>query len=118
MGCDYYINKYLRIKFQNIDTWYIQVEEQKGYFNFYLDNDDYEYDEKYSEYVEETLTPILNPIIVYAQNQFVNSKLQNKYKTCIEEELNMYNTEIKNENKIEWKDIIDITKIEKRHERL
>ena len=115
MGCEYYINKYLKMNFQSIETWYVQIEKNNGYFYFDLDEDDYEYDEKYKEYVKEILTPRMIPIIIYAQNQFVNSKLENKYKVLLEEELNMHNKS--NENKIDWKDIIDITKIEKRSER-
>lgn len=117
MGCDYYIYKYLKIKFSSIYILplYIELEKERGYFNFHLDEDDDEYDKKYKKYVQETLTPNMLPIIIYEKNQFVNSKLENKYKLFIQEELNNYNRRY--ENKIEWNDILDIVKIEIREER-
>jgi len=115
MGCDYYICKYLKIKFQSISPLFIQLEKDIGYFNFCVDEDDPDYDEKYEKYIKEILTPNMKPIIIYEKNQFVNSKLENKYKLFIYEELNMYNKN--HENKIEWKDILDIIKIETRYER-
>lgn len=67
MGCDYYIYKYLKIKFSSIYILplYIELERDIGYFNFYLDEDDDDYDKKYKKYVKETLTPNILPIIIY-----------------------------------------------------
>jgi len=115
MGCDYYICKYLKIKFQNNLPSYILLEKDIGYFNFNEDEDDTDYDKKYTKYVKDILTPNMKPIIVYEKNQFVNSKLEKKYKILIEEELNNYNRS--HDNKIEWNDILDIKKIEIREER-
>jgi hypothetical protein len=117
MGCDYYIYKYLKIKFQNNLPLYIQLEKDIGYFNFNEDDDDDddEYDKNYTKYVKDILTPNMKPIIIYEKNQFVNSKLEKKYKILIEEELKSYNKS--HENKIEWNDILDIKKIEIREER-
>lgn len=110
---DYFISKYLKIKFQSISPIFFQLEKVRRYFNFYLDEDDPNYEEKYKKYVKETLIPDMKPIIIYEKNQFVNNILENKYKFFIQEELNKRNYD----NKIEWKDILDITKIESRYER-
>ena len=115
MGCDYYICKYLKINFQSILSLLIELERDRGYFNFDLDEDDIDYDKKYEKYVKEQLRSNMKPIVIYDKNEFINSKLENKYKFLIEEELNMYNRS--HENKIEWKDILDIVKIETRYER-
>jgi hypothetical protein len=80
MGCDYYICKHLKINFQNSDSLKIQLEEDKGYFNFYFDEDEPDYDLKYNNYVKEILTSNMKPIIIYEENQFVNSKLQIIYR--------------------------------------
>ena len=74
-----------------------------------------EYNIKYKKYVNEILTPKMKPIIIYENNQFINIKLENKYTFIIQEELNIYNRS--HDNKIEWKDILDIKKIETRYER-
>lgn len=110
---DYFISKNLKIKFKSILPMFIQLEKVRGYFNFYLEEDDPDYDEKYKKYVKERLIPDMKPIIIYEKNQFVNSNLENKYKLFIQEELNKRNRD----NKIEWTDILDITKIETRYER-
>jgi len=115
MGCDYYICKYLKINFQSILPRFIQLERDQGYFNFDLDEDDADYDEKYEKYIEKILTPNMKPIIIYEKNQFIDTKLENKYKLFIDKELNMYNKN--HDNKIEWKDILNIKKIESRFER-
>jgi chromosomal replication initiation ATPase DnaA len=94
---------------------FIQLEEDSGYFNFDLDEDDPDYDEKYEKYVEQILTPSMKPIIIYEKNQFVNNKLENKYRFRIQEELDKYN--VNHKSNIEWKDILDVKKIESRYER-
>ena len=109
MGCDYYINTYLKINFQSISPFHIQLEQQNGYFD--LDEDD----PNYAKYITESLTPHMKPIIIYEKNQFVNSILENKYKLLIHNELDIYNKF--HENIIELKDILDITKMETRFER-
>ena len=78
MGCDYYIYKYLKINFQSILSLFIELEKDRGYFDFYLDEDDIDYEEKYTNYVNELLTPNMQPIIIYEKNKFINSKLENK----------------------------------------
>ena len=118
MGCDYYIYKYLKINFHNLNFFplLIQIECEDGYYYpYYLDEDDPNYENEYTNYIEKQLSFTMKPIIIYEQNQFLNSKLEGKYKKRIDDELNRYN-EI-HEDKIEWKDIIDIKKIETREER-
>jgi predicted NUDIX family phosphoesterase len=116
MGCDYYIYKYLIIKLNNNNfPLFIELEKDRGYFNFELDEDDPDYDKKYKKYIKKILTPNMEPILIYEKNQFVNSKLENKYKFCIQEELNRFNKS--HEEKIDWANILDINKIETREER-
>jgi hypothetical protein len=115
MGCDYYICKYLEIKFQYMDYIMVQLERDYGYYNFSLDEDDPDYDIKYKEYVEETLEPSMKPIIIYEDNEFKSKKLENKYKALIEEEFESYNKN--REVKKEWKDIREIVKRVSRYER-
>jgi chromosomal replication initiation ATPase DnaA len=111
MGCDYYICKKLQINFQNSLSLEIQLEREKGYFNFDEDEDDPDDEVKYNNYVKKLLNSNMKPIIIYEKNQFVNSKLENKYKLLIHEKLILYN------NELEWKDILNIKKIEIKYER-
>lgn len=116
MGCDYYISKYLLIKFADkTNSLEIELERDQGYFDFSLDEDDPTHDEKYEEYVKQTLSNTFTPIIIFQDNCFMNNKLENKYKLLIEEELEQYNKG--RENKFEWKDIFKIVKKESRYER-
>ena len=115
MGCDYYICKYLEIKFLYMDFTTIDLEVDPGYFHFSEDVDDPDYDSKYKEYIIETLEPRMKPIIIYENNKFTTQKLQDKYKPLIEEELETYNKN--REIKKEWKDIREIVKKEMRYER-
>jgi len=116
MGCDYYIYKYLKIKFNNNNfPLFIQLEKDLGFFDFDLDEDDPDYDKKYKKYIKQMLTPNMKPIIIYEKNQFANSKLENKYKFFIQEELNRFNNS--HEEKIDWSNILDVNKIETREER-
>lgn len=115
MGCDYYICKCLEIKFHSLFSLTIDLERDNGYFNFYLDEDDPNYNTEYEEYVKKTLENCMNPIIIYENNQFNTKKLEEKYKFLIDEELKSYNKG--HEHKKEWKDIIEIVKIEYRYER-
>lgn len=117
MGCDYYIYKILEISFHyGICDLHIDLERDYGYYYFSLDEDDPNYDEKYKEYVEETLQPRMEPIIIYENNEFKTTKLENKYKLLIDEELESYNKNLTMELKKEWKDITKIVKKEIRYE--
>jgi hypothetical protein len=114
MVCDYYIVKNLRLYFQNIvPLLYIQVEYFKEDFYSGLDEDEHDYEEKYEEYIKYILTPEMKPIIIYENNKFINSRLENKYMSVIQERINIYNNS--NETCIGFNDIIDIIKIETRY---
>jgi hypothetical protein len=116
MGCDYYISTYLEIKFTSeMCCLHINLETNRGYYDFNLDEDDPKYDEKCEEYVKQTLSNTFTPILIFENNQFLNSKLENKYKLLIEKELEQYNKH--RENNFEWKDIRKIVKKESRFER-
>ena len=115
MGCDYYIIKSLRIYFQNIPPLCIQIEQSRGDFFFSLDEDEADYEEKYDEYIKDALTPEMKPIIIYENNKFVNSRVENKYTSSIQEHIDIYNKS--HETHVVFKDILDITKIETRVER-
>jgi hypothetical protein len=115
MGCDYYISKHVIINIKNNFPLYIELERDYGYFHFYKDEDDPNYDKEYKLYVNEILTPKMEPIIIYEKDKFLNSKLENKYIILIQEKLDYFNN--CHDDKIDWKDIIDIKKIETRYER-
>ena len=118
MGCDYYICKFLEIKFVNtMFSLTIDLETDRGYYSFSLDEDDPTYDEKYTEYVEKTLKPGMEPILIYEYDQFASKKLEDKYRGLIEEELEIYNRGGGVVQKKEWKDIREIVKKEIRYER-
>ena len=118
MGCDYFIEKFLEIKFVNTMSYFtIDLEIERGYYSFSLDQDDPTYDEKYKEYVEEILEPGMEPIIIYTYDAFVTKKLEDKYRVRIEEELERYNKYREVVQKKEWKDIREIVKREVRYER-
>ena len=118
MGCDYFIEKFLEIKFVNTMSYFtIDLEIERGYYSFSLDEDDPMYDEKYKEYVEKTLEPGMEPILIYDSDQFVTKKLENKYRSHIEQELERYNNSRSLVQRKEWKDIREIVKREVRYER-
>ena len=116
MGCDYYICKVLEVNFHySISPLRIELSRDYGYFDFDLDEDDPDYDEKYELYVQEILEPRMKPIFIYENGAFLSLNLESKYKSLIEYELNKYNNN--REHKKEWKDITQIKKIETRWER-
>jgi len=118
MGCDYYISKFLKIKFVNSRfELKITLETDKAYYYFSLDEDDPTYDEQYQEYIEQTLKPKMEPIIIYEHDQFTSKKLEDKYKSLIEGELERYNNSCGLIHRKEWKDIREIAKKESRYER-
>jgi len=116
MGCDYYIIKQLEIYFHyGIHPLFIELERDRGYFDFLLDADDPDYDAKEEEYINDTLKPSMLPIIIYEETEFKSKKLEDKYKVLIDEQLELYNRY--HEDKKEWKDVRKITKVEHRYER-
>jgi hypothetical protein len=108
MGCDYYIDKSLYFyDFENIPFAFIHLERVRGYYNYYKDEDEPDYD--YKSYIEETLTPSMEPIVIYSNYTFNKLSFEKKYKKLIEYELNNCNKE--------WNDINTIIKKEVRFER-
>lgn len=115
MGCDYYISKYLLVEFQDLSSIFIELELERGYYTFSVDEDDPNYDKKYEEYVYETLNVDCKLIIIYNENHFRTNELKIKYKNLIDYELNLYNQN--HEKKQHWDNIIKIVKKESRYER-
>jgi lipoate-protein ligase A len=116
MGCDYYTEKCLIVKFKTgLNDLHITLERINCYFYFDYDSDNPDYESKYIKYVEEKLKSVINDIIIYDYDDFRNIKLEKKYKTLIEEELIQYNKY--SETPKEWKDIHEIIKKEVKYER-
>jgi hypothetical protein len=107
MGCDYYICKYLLIKFQYLVTITIDIEINRCYYNFSLDKSDV----KYKENVDEILNNVMDPIIIYDNNEFRSSIFETKYKDLIDNELQ------ESSDNLEWKHIREIAIMESRFER-
>ena len=59
----------------------------------------------------------MDPIIIYEHDQFTTKKLENKYRSHIEQELERYNRGGGVVQRKEWKDIREIVKKEMRYER-
>lgn len=109
MGCDYFILKILNIYYN--DTEYLQclVEKEKGHYYYdYIDEDLEDYDEKVNEYIKICLTPEMKSIIIYNNGKFNKLNTENKYKTIIEQKINLHDKK--------WHDIIKIIKVEERYE--
>jgi len=113
MGCDYYIVKALEITFKEEKyPLLIELERDYGYFgdfDYILDNDDPDYEEKFEELKRERLKPGRLPIVIFEEDAFMNEKLDQKYRLTIEEELFL--------NKRSWAEVLKIEKIEYRYER-
>lgn len=110
MGCDYYIIKELCIYYlhtKNIS--YITLSSDNGYFYYPdLDEDHENYEKEYDKIIKNQLKPSMNPILVYKDNNFINTNLENKYKKLIEENFI---------NKYTWNEVDKIIKVESRYER-
>ena len=52
MGCDYYIIKFLNIYYNDIDYLVIELDREKGYYNFQYDEDCDDYTDKENEYIK------------------------------------------------------------------
>jgi hypothetical protein len=111
MGCDYYTVKCLVIKYSKVNikkdlNIEIILDQSCGYYWFDYDDDEPDYEEKYTQYKKDILNCIMKPIILYENGHFTNSVVENKYKDI----LNQYfqNSLI---------NIIQITKEEYKYER-
>jgi len=110
MGCDYYIVKALEIDFNySISSRFIELERNRGYFNFDLDEDDPNFDKLYKEYIRDTLEPGMDPILIYDGEAFTSKKVELKYKEMVEKELLKLGKA--------WTDVRKICKIEYSYER-
>lgn len=110
MGCDYYSVKALEItlKEERIPLL-IELERDYGYFDFFLDSTDPDYETIFDRLKQERLKSGMLPIVIYENGDFMNSKLKQKYGFLVEEELFL--------NKRGWEEIIQIVKMEYRYER-
>lgn len=111
MGCDYYIEKSLKIYYFSKNIYsIITLERDTGYYYYpSMDEDDENYEKILAETIEDQLKPSMKPIIIYEDGIFKNNKLESKYKSMIEEQLKR--------DKKESKDIKKIMKVESRWER-
>ena len=109
MGCDYYIIKFLNIYYNDIDYLVIELDREKGYYNFQYDEDCDDYTDKENEYIKNCLTPEMKPIIIYINNSFNKINSETKYKILIENEINKSGKK--------WCEITKIIKVEDRFER-
>jgi hypothetical protein len=89
MGCDFYVYTYLEIKHTH-GLAYIELDKQKGYFCDCIepmmdsDDDDVEaFNEKCKKYCELFLQPILRPILIYDNKQFMKQSYKEKYQDVI-----------------------------------
>ena len=112
MGCDYYIDKNLYIYFNNDPRFScINLSHEKGYYWWYdgIDEDDDGFQEEVEEYRRKDLEPRMQPILLYAKNQFRKVSFEIKYKKIIDYNLVSFNRG--------WKDIYKIVKVEERYPR-
>jgi hypothetical protein len=108
MGCDYYIDKSLYIyDYQDKTLSYINLEKSRGYYWYYKDEDEWDYD--FEAYKKNILEPSMEPIIIYNNNTFTKLSFEKKYEKLIDYELKISNKT--------WEDINKIIKIEERYER-
>lgn len=107
MGCDYYILIVLRIYYEN---YFLDIEltRERGYYYYNFDEDEEDYEDKVSNYINNILTPKMNPIVLYDNNNFLKPSFETKYKTIIDNQIN--------KNNVRWSDIRKIIKLEERYE--
>jgi hypothetical protein len=104
MGCDYYILKILHIYYNDNDYLEVELDKIRCYYEDMYDEDEEDYEEKMNEYIKNTLTPRMKPIIIY--NNRANQWNEIKYKTLVENEINKHGKT--------WNEIIKIIKVEVR----
>jgi hypothetical protein len=121
MDCDYYIEKLLRIHYINkeeeeeeygeveiVNYGEIELEIEKRYFNWKIyDEDEEDYEKKMKAYIEDRLTPIMKPILIYINGSFTTPIFETKYKDLIQKELDL--------ERNEWSDVKKIVKGEVRY---
>jgi len=109
MGCDYYLNTYICIFYNDNTKSEIILERERGYFNtnFCIDNNNPRYYEIIDENFEKQIQDIKNPFIIYENNEWkIDEILKNEYEYIIKNIL-------ENAGK-EMNEIIKIEKIERK----
>lgn len=109
MGCDYYILKVLHIYYNDTEYLDLEYNRQRCYYYYSYDEDEENYEEKVSEYINDILTPKMKPIVLYEKNRFIQLSFETKYKTMVDHEIK--------KNNMTWGHIHKIVKVEERYER-
>jgi hypothetical protein len=111
MGCDYYIEQNLWIKYTDESINYINLHRESGYYYDIGDDDDLwvnvEDREKLKEY---HLRPKTKPSVIYANHTFTNADYLHKYSA-------MLHFEMLNHDYKTWDDIDEIVVVEERFQR-
>jgi hypothetical protein len=105
----YYILKVLHIYYNDTDYLNFELDRQLRLYYFAYDEDEEYYEDKVNEYKQNILTPKMNPIILYINNNFTKLLFETKYTTIIDNEIN--------KNNMQWSDITKIIKVEERYEK-
>jgi hypothetical protein len=110
MGCDYIIERILRVYYTHKDYFVIQLSRVGGYYvDDYFDIYDPDYAAKILENERKQLIPQMSPIVIYEDSRFKTPQYANKYKMLVEDELAEYDKQ--------WSDIVKIVKVEERYKR-
>lgn len=123
MGCDYYIEKYLEIRYRNDTTITIKLETIRGYYGDLgcgPDDSDYEDTDNVHHWDSEEMTELWNtytkliltpksPILIFKDDLFLRDSYKDKYNNII-----LYKLEERGEK---LADICEIYKCETRRER-
>ena len=107
MGCDYYIDTYLRIKTARQD-YLISIKQEKGYYGdpYGLDSDEDDYDDQVQEYHEKRMNSHIKPEkIIYENDNYINNRCNTKYDNIIKNYIKNHTGE-----PLIFSDIITITK--------
>ena len=115
MGCEYYVSITLQIicKDDIVVPIYIELERKLCYYHYEINEKMFskeEYEKKQRNYIQYCLTPVMEPLIIYENGDFIYIEAKHKYKNLIERW-------IENMNDINWSDIHEIIKVERRYER-
>ena len=115
MGCDYYIEKTLCIRYSDNSSKYINIHRERGYYSDYnnyiidpdIENSNLTEWEKIKKY---HLMPSLIPVLIYTNNTFTDIYASNEYKEILEHQMIYYDAKT-------WDHIKNIEILEKRYER-
>ena len=115
MGCEYYVSITLQIicKDDIVVPIYIELERKLCYYHYEMNEKMFvkeDYESKQKNYIQYCLTPVMEPLIIYKNGDFIYIEAKHKYKNLIERW-------IENMNDINWSDIHEIITVERRYER-